>query len=135
MFESEKIKNLAKSKFIKIIMRYSQFFVPTTKEIPNDAEIISHQLMIRAGYIQRVASGIYTYLPLGLRVLNKFQTIIREEMNRSNAIEVLMPSVIPESLWKQSGRWDLYGDQLLKLEDRSGRGTALGPLMKKLLLN
>ena len=102
-------------------MRLSQYFFSTLKEVPKDAEIASHQLMLRAGFIQQLSSGIYSYLPLGLRVLQKFQDILRKELNTAGAIEVLFPSIIPEELWQESERWDAYGDQLLKMTDRLGR--------------
>ena len=100
-------------------MRYSQYFLPTLKETPGDAEVISHQLMARAGMIRKVAAGIYDYLPLGLRVIRKVENIIREEMNRAGAIEILMPAVSPAELWEQSGRWQQYGKELLRLKDRN----------------
>lgn len=108
-------------------MRVSQYFISTLKDVPKDAEIASHQLMLRAGFIQQISSGIYTFLPLGLRVLQKVQDIVRRELNKSGAVEVLFPMVVPEELWRSSQRWDAYGDQLLKLTDRVGRGYCLGP--------
>ncbi len=108
-------------------MRLSQYFFSTLKEVPKDAEIASHQLMLRAGFIQQLSSGIYSYLPLGLKVLQKFQEILRQELNSAGAIEVLFPSVIPEELWQESERWDAYGDQLLKMTDRLGRQYCFGP--------
>ena len=86
-------------------MRYTQYLLPTLKETPGDAEVISHQLMLRAGMIRKVAAGIYDYLPLGLRAIRKVEQIIREEMNRAGAIEVLMPMVVPAELWQETGRW------------------------------
>ena len=108
-------------------MRYSKYFIPTYKEVPSDAEIISHQLMLRAGMIRKLTSGIYTYLPAGLRSIRKASDIIREEMNRAGAIEILMPAVQPGELWKESGRWDYYGRELLRLKDRHNRDACLGP--------
>lgn len=99
-------------------MRLSQFHLHTTKETPADAEIVSHQLMLRAGMIRKLASGLYTWSPLGLRVLRKVETVVREEMNRAGAIEMLMPTVQPQELWLESGRWQKFGDQLLRIKDR-----------------
>jgi prolyl-tRNA synthetase len=99
-------------------MRLSQFHLHTTKETPADAEIVSHQLMLRAGMIRKLASGLYTWSPLGLRVLRKVETVVREEMNRAGAIEMLMPTVQPQELWQESGRWQKFGGQLLKIKDR-----------------
>ena len=90
-------------------MRARRFFISTLKEAPSDAEIISHQLMLRAGLIRRLAGGIYTWMPLGLRVLRKVESIVREEMNRAGAVELLMPAVQPAELWQESGRWVQYG--------------------------
>jgi prolyl-tRNA synthetase len=109
------------------LIRYSRFLMPTTKETPSDAEVASHRLMLRAGMIRKVASGIYTYLPAGLRVLRKVERILREEMNRAGAHEVLMPAVIPSELWKESGRWEAYGKELLRFKDRADREFCLGP--------
>jgi len=95
-------------------MRTSRFLLATVKETPADAEIISHQLMIRAGLIRRVAAGIYNWLPLGLRVLRKVENVVREEMDKAGAQEILMPGVQPAELWKESGRWDAYGPELLR---------------------
>ncbi|MDH3454465.1 MAG: proline--tRNA ligase, partial [Desulfuromonadales bacterium] len=108
-------------------MRYSQYFLPTLKETPGDAEVISHQLMARAGMIRKVAAGIYDYLPLGLRVIRKVENIVREEMNRAGAIELLMPAVSPAELWEQSGRWQQYGKELLRLKDRKDTEFCIGP--------
>ena len=99
-------------------MRLSQFHLRTTKETPNDAELVSHQLMLRAGMIRKLASGLYTWSPLGLRVLRKVEAIVREEMNRAGAIELLMPTIQPRELWEESGRWAKFGPQLLKIKDR-----------------
>ncbi len=108
-------------------MRWSQWYIPTLKEAPGDAEVISHKLLIRAGMIRKLTSGIYTWLPLGLRTLNKVASIIREEMNRAGAQEILMPTVQPADLWKESGRWDHYGKELLRFKDRHERDYCLGP--------
>lgn len=105
----------------------SRYLLPTTRENPSDAEVVSHRLMVRAGMIRKVAAGIYDYLPLGLRVLRKVENIIREEMNRAGAIELLMPVVLPAELWMESGRWDLYGKELLRFRDRGEREFCLGP--------
>jgi prolyl-tRNA synthetase len=109
------------------LIRYSRFLMPTTKETPSDAEVASHRLMLRAGMIRKVASGIYTYLPAGLRVLRKVERILREEMDSAGAHEVLMPAVIPSELWKESGRWEAYGKELLRFRDRADREFCLGP--------
>ena len=108
-------------------MRYSQYFLPTLKETPGDAEVISHQLMARAGMIRKVAAGVYDYLPLGLRVIRKVENIVREEMNRAGAIELLMPAVNPADLWQQSGRWQEYGKELLRFKDRKETDFCIGP--------
>jgi len=108
-------------------MRYSQYFIPTVKETPSDAEVISHQLMLRAGMIRKLAAGIYNYLPLGLRSIRKVEAIVREEMNRAGAIEMLMPAVQPAELWKESGRWDFYGKELLRFKDRKEAEFCMGP--------
>jgi prolyl-tRNA synthetase len=108
-------------------MYLSKLPLTTFKESPADAEVISHQLMLRAGLIRRLASGIYTWLPLGMRVLHKVQDIIREEMNRAGAVELFMPSVQPAELWQESQRWEEYGPELLRLKDRHQRDFCLGP--------
>lgn len=108
-------------------MRYTQYFLPTLKETPADAEVISHQLMARAGMIRKVAAGVYDYLPLGLRVIRKVENIVREEMNRAGAIELLMPAVNPAELWQQSGRWQQYGKELLRFKDRKDTDFCIGP--------
>ncbi len=114
-------------------MRYSKYFIPTQKEIPAEAEIMSHQLMIRAGMIRRLTSGIYTYLPIGLKSIRKVENIIREEMNRAGAIEILMPSVQPAELWQESGRWEYYGSELLRFLDRHKRKVCLGPTHEEVI--
>ena len=108
-------------------MRYTQYFIPTVKETPADAEVISHKLMLRAGMIRKVAAGIYNYLPLGLRSIRKVESIVREEMNRAGAIEILMPMVTPAELWEESGRWAQYGKELLRIRDRKDNEFCLGP--------
>lgn len=108
-------------------MRTSQYLLATQKEIPNDAEVISHQLMLRAGMVRKLASGLYSWLPTGLRVLNKVTQIVREEMNKAGAIEINMPVVQPADLWQQSGRWEAYGPELLRIKDRHDRDFLLGP--------
>jgi len=114
-------------------MRYATYFIPTTKETPADAEIVSHQLMLRAGMIRKLTSGIYTYLPAGLRALRKVENIVREEMNRAGAVELLMPGVQPAELWEESGRWDYYGRELLRLKDRHNRDACLGPTHEEVI--
>lgn len=114
-------------------MRASQYLIATLKETPADAEIISHQLMLRAGMIRRLASGLYTWLPLGLRVLRKVERIVREEMNRAGALEVLMPVVQPSELWEESGRWQEYGPELLRISDRHQRPFCLGPTHEEVI--
>jgi len=108
-------------------MRYSEYLLPTLREDPAEAEVVSHKLMIRAGMIRKVAAGIYTFLPLGLRVLKKVEEIIREEMDRAGAQELLLPLVLPADLWRESGRWEEYGKELLRFKDRGGRDYCLGP--------
>ncbi|MCK9906368.1 proline--tRNA ligase, partial [Frankia sp. Cpl3] len=100
---------------------------PTLREVPSDAEIASHKLLLRAGMVRQLASGIYTYLPLAMRSLQKIQAIVREEMNRAGAQECLMPTMQPAELWQQSGRWEAYGPELVRLDDRHNRPFALGP--------
>jgi prolyl-tRNA synthetase len=114
-------------------MRYSNYFIPTHKEVPSEAEVISHQLMLRAGLIRKLTSGIYTYLPAGLKAIRKVENIIREEMNRSGAIEVLMPAVQPAELWQESGRWEYYGRELLRFKDRHNRDACLGPTHEEVI--
>ncbi len=114
-------------------MRVSQFPLQTLKEVPSDAEIPSHQLMLRSGMIRRLAAGLYTWLPLGLRSLRKVEQIVREEMNRSGALELLMPAVQPAELWQESGRWYKYGDELLRMKDRHGREFCFGPTHEEII--
>ncbi len=108
-------------------MKFTNYFIPTLKEDPSEAEVISHKLMIRAGMIRKVAAGIYNYLPLGLKMIRKIENIVREEMNRAGAIEILMPAVIPAELWQESNRWDYYGKELLRIKDRHNREFCIGP--------
>lgn len=114
-------------------MLYSRYFIPTLKETPSDAEVISHQLMLRAGMIRKLAAGIYNYLPLGLRSIRKFENIVREEMNRADAIEMLMPSVQPAELWQESGRWTFYGKELLRFKDRKDTEFCMGPTHEEVI--
>ncbi len=114
-------------------MQLSKFHLSTTKDTPNDAEIISHQLMLRTGMIRRHAAGIYTWAPLGLKVLRKVESIVREEMNRAGAIEVLMPSIQPKELWEETGRWAKFGGQLLKIKDRKEAEYAYGPTHEEVI--
>jgi prolyl-tRNA synthetase len=114
-------------------MRYSEMFLPTEREVPSDAEIISHQLMIRAGMIRKLTSGIYSYLPLGYRVIRKVEQIVREEMDRAGAQEVFLPMIQPRELWEESGRWTLYGKELLRFKDRHDRESCLGPTHEEVI--
>jgi len=114
-------------------MRVSQFFISTLKEAPTEAELISHKLMLRAGLIKRLGSGLYSWMPLGLRVLRKIENIVREEMNASGAIEVLMPAIQPAELWQESGRWDVFGPQMLKIKDRHGHDFCFGPTHEEII--
>jgi prolyl-tRNA synthetase len=121
--------------FVKksILMRTSQFFLSTLKEAPSDAEIISHKLMLRAGLIKRLAGGIYTWMPAGLRVLKKVENIVREEMNRAGAVELFMPAVVPAELWQETGRWEKYGPELLRFKDRHQRDFVIGPTHEEVI--
>jgi len=114
-------------------MKASCFHLVTLKETPGDAEIVSHQLMLRAGLIRRLASGVYSWMPLGLRVLRKVEAIVREEMNKSGGLELLMPSVQPAELWQESGRWDQFGPELLRFKDRHDRDCCLGPTHEEVI--
>ena len=114
-------------------MRASQFFISTLKEAPADAEIISHKLMVRAGMIRRLGSGIYAYMPMGLRVIHKIENIIREEMNRAGAIELLMPLVQPAELWQETGRWQKYGPELLRVKDSHDRDFIIQPTSEEVI--
>lgn len=114
-------------------MRASQYHISTTKETPNDAEIASHQLMLRAGYIRRLGAGLYSWMPIGLRVLRKIEAIVRDEMNKAGALELLMPSIQPAEVWQESGRWDKFGPELLRLNDRHGRDYCVGPTHEEVI--
>jgi prolyl-tRNA synthetase len=115
------------------IMRVSQFFISTLKEAPSEAELPSHILMMRAGYIKKLASGLYTWMPLGLRALRKVEAIVREEMNNSGAIELLMPAVQPAELWDETGRWEVFGPQMLKIKDRHNNQFCFGPTHEEVI--
>jgi Prolyl-tRNA synthetase len=112
-------------------MRTSQYLLSTLKETPSDAEIVSHQLMLRAGMIRKLASGLYTWLPSGVRVLHHVERIVREEMNRAGAVETMMPVVQPADLWLETGRWEKFGPELLRIADRHQRILSWVPRMKK----
>jgi prolyl-tRNA synthetase len=114
-------------------MRVSQFFLSTLKEAPAEAELVSHKLMLRAGLIKRIGSGLYTWMPLGLKVLRKVENIVREEMNKSGAVELLMPAVVPAELWQETGRWDVFGPQMLKIKDRHERDFCFGPTHEEVI--
>ncbi|HFB65055.1 MAG TPA: proline--tRNA ligase, partial [Aeromonadales bacterium] len=114
-------------------MRTSNYLLATLREDPSDAEIISHKLMLRAGMIRKLASGLYNWLPTGLRVLKKVEKIVREEMEASGATECLMPSVQPAELWRESGRWDEFGPELLRFKDRHQREFCLGPTHEEII--
>ena len=114
-------------------MRFSQFGLTTLKEVPAEAEIVSHQLMLRAGLIRRLASGLFTWMPIGLRVLRKVENVVREEMDRAGALELLMPAVQPAELWQESGRWDEYGPLLLRMQDRGERDFCFGPTHEEVI--
>ena len=114
-------------------MRASRFFISTLKEAPSDAEIVSHKLMLRAGMIRRLGSGIYNYMPMGLRVIRKVEHIVREEMDRAGAVELLMPLVQPAELWQETGRWDNMGPELLRFKDRHGRDFAMQPTSEEVI--
>ena len=114
-------------------MYFSKLFVPTVKEDPSDAELISHKLMVRSGMIKKTAAGIYSWLPIGLKVLKKVEEIVRKNLNNFDAEEILMPMVQPAELWKESGRYGEYGKELLKFDDRSNRGFVLGPTHEEII--
>jgi prolyl-tRNA synthetase len=114
-------------------MRTSQYLLATQKETPSDAVVISHQLMLRAGMIRKLASGLYTWLPMGLKVMRKVEAIVREEMNAAGSLEVLMPSTQPAELWQESGRWEEYGPELLRFKDRHGRDFCAGPTHEEVI--
>ena len=114
-------------------MRYSQCFIPTLKEDPSDAVVVSHRLMVRAGMIRQLTAGVYSYLPLGLKSTRKVAQIVREEMDRAGALEVFLPVVQPAELWKESGRWDHYGKELFRFTDRHDRQCCLGPTHEEVI--
>ncbi len=114
-------------------MRISKFFISTQKEAPSEAELISHRLMLRAGYIKKLASGLYTWMPLGLRVLRKVETVVREEMNKGGGIEALMPAIQPAELWQETGRWEVFGPQMLKIRDRHDNEFCFGPTHEEVI--
>ena len=114
-------------------MKASQFFISTLKEAPSDAEIVSHQLMIRAGLIKKLGAGIYNYMPMGLRVIRKVEAIVREEMNRSGAIEMSMPVIQPAELWQETGRFTSNGPELLRIKDRHGRDFVVQPTSEEVV--
>ncbi len=115
------------------ILRMSTLYAPTLKEDPADADIASHRLLLRAGMIRKTASGVYTFLPLGYRVLSKIESIVREEMNAVGGQEIMMPALQPAELWHESGRWDDYGPELMRLNDRHDHGFCLGPTHEELI--
>ena len=114
-------------------MRWTSYYIPTLKEAPADAEVVSHKLLVRAGMIRKLTSGIYSWLPIGLRTLEKAKAIIRREMNAAGAVEVLMPSVQPGEIWQESGRWKKYGKELLRFKDRHDRDYCLGPTHEEVI--
>src|SRR5882724_12853496 len=114
-------------------MRYSRALIPTLKEAPADATTASHILLTRGGYVRRVGAGIYSFLPLGLRVLKKVEAIVRGEMNAAGAEEVLLPALLPADYFKETGRWDLFGDTLFRLKDRKGGDYHLGPTHEQII--
>ncbi len=114
-------------------MKASAYYMPTLREVPAEADIPSHRLLLKGGFIRQVSSGVFTFLPLGLRVLQKVENIIREEMNRAGAIELLMPALSPRELWEKTGRWDEYGELLMRVRDRSGRWFVLGPTHEEVI--
>jgi prolyl-tRNA synthetase len=115
------------------VVRWSRFYLHTTREIPADAEVISHQLMVRSGLIRKVAAGIYTYLPAGWRALAKLAAIVRREMDVAGAVELAMPAIQPAELWQESGRWEKYGKELLRLRDRHERDFCFGPTHEEVI--
>ena len=114
-------------------MRLSQYPINTLKETPAEADVVSQQLMLRAGLIRRLAAGIYTWLPMGLRTLSKVAQIVREEMNRAGAFELIMPAVQPAELWQESGRWGKYGPDMLRMQDRHKRDFCFGPTHEEVI--
>ncbi|MCP4706776.1 MAG: proline--tRNA ligase, partial [candidate division Zixibacteria bacterium] len=114
-------------------MRWSQTYIPTLREVPSEAELISHQLLLRAGFIRKLASGVYIYLPLMQRVINKFSDIVRDEMNKSGAIEITMPVLHPADIWQESNRYETAGKELMKLQDRHQHDMVLGPTHEEIV--
>ena len=114
-------------------MRVSKYPLSTVKETPADAEIVSHKLMLRAGLIRRLGSGLYTWMPLGLRVLRKVEAIVREEMDKAGALELLMPAVQPAGIWQETGRWDVFGPHMLKIRERHERDFCFGPTHEEII--
>ena len=114
-------------------MRVSKLYAPTLREVPAEAEVVSHQLMLRAGFMRKAAGGIYTYLPLAWRVLKKIERIVREEMDAKGSQELLMPIVQPAEIWQESGRWDVYGAEMFRLQDRHNRCFCLGPTHEEMV--
>ena len=114
-------------------MKASELFFPTLREVPTEAEIVSHQLLLRAGFIRKTTAGVYTYLPLGYRVIRKIMQIVREEMDRAGGQEILMPIIQPKELWEQSGRWAVYGDEMFRVKDRHDHYFALGPTHEEII--
>ncbi|NDG16308.1 MAG: proline--tRNA ligase, partial [Betaproteobacteria bacterium] len=114
-------------------MLASKFYISTLKEAPSEAELISHKLMIRAGFIKRLGSGLYSWMPLGLKVLRKIEAIVRNEMNKAGAVELLMPAIQPCELWEETGRWALFGPQMLKIKDRHDRNFCFGPTHEEVI--
>src|SRR4051794_13854823 len=114
-------------------MRFSQALIPTLKEVPAEAQVVSHIFMIRGGFIRKVAAGVYSFLPLGWRVVRKVEQIVREEMNRAGAQELLMPALVPAELLHETGRWNVFGQILMRLKDRRGADFALGPTHEEVI--
>ena len=114
-------------------MRWTNTFIPTLREDPQDAEAISHKLMVRAGLIRKLTAGAYSYLPLGFKALKKAENIVREEINKAGAVELLMPALHPTELWKKTGRYEVMGDVLIKYKDRHGKEIALGPTHEEII--
>jgi prolyl-tRNA synthetase len=114
-------------------MRLSRYFLPVTKETPADAQIVSHKLMLRAGLVRQAAAGIYAWLPLGLKVLRRIEQVVREEQNKAGAVELLMPTIQSADLWRQSGRYDAYGPEMLRIRDRHDREMLYGPTNEEMI--
>src|SRR5215470_4158771 len=115
--------------------RWSQLLIPTLKEVPTEAQVVSHVYLLRAGYMRKEAAGIYSFLPLGWRVVKKIEDIVREEMDRAGAQEILMPAAIPAELWQESGRWTKYGPELLRFKDRKGADFVVGPTHEEVVVD